>query len=187
LDKPKTPSRSVVSTSTQTDILQALGLLASLPSRSSEFSNQAYFVALDGVTRKHLFRATERILKGALGHAFFPSPPEFRLLCDKQVEADLEDARKQRMLEEERAMRAEARFYDEQRTPEAKERVKAIYDEYRAKDDARRAAEAVNGPDQEFWDRVNPKQGKVFPGYTTAQVNEALAGLDVSREPQSEQ
>lgn len=43
-------------------------------------------MALDGVTRHGLSEAVKAILKGALGHAFLPSPPELRMQCDKAME-----------------------------------------------------------------------------------------------------
>lgn len=43
-------------------------------------------MALDGVTRHGLSEGVKAILKGALGHAFLPSPPELRMQCDKAME-----------------------------------------------------------------------------------------------------
>ena len=45
----------------------------------------AYYTALDGVTRYGLTQAVRAILQGALEHAFFPSPPELRMQCDKAM------------------------------------------------------------------------------------------------------
>jgi hypothetical protein len=42
-----------------------------------------YLIALDGVTRYSLEKATRKILQGALGHPFMPSPPELRIECDR--------------------------------------------------------------------------------------------------------
>jgi hypothetical protein len=42
-----------------------------------------YMIALDGVTRYSLEKATKLILQGSLGHAFMPSPPELRQQCDR--------------------------------------------------------------------------------------------------------
>lgn len=67
----------------------ALATLATLPSRATssvELDRAAYYVALDGVTRHGLAEAVKAILKGALGHAFFPSPPELRMQCDKAMD-----------------------------------------------------------------------------------------------------
>jgi len=49
-------------------------------------SEASYFVALEGVTRYGLGEAVKNILRGALNHAFFPSPPELRIQCDKAME-----------------------------------------------------------------------------------------------------
>lgn len=43
----------------------------------------AYYLALEGVTRFSLVEAARAILRGALGHTFFPSPVEIRMQCDK--------------------------------------------------------------------------------------------------------
>ena len=54
---------------------------------SSEALDRAsYYVALEDVTRHGLSEAVRAILRGALGHAFFPSPPELRIQCDKAME-----------------------------------------------------------------------------------------------------
>lgn len=67
---------------------KALAALGSLPSRatsSEELDRAAYHVSLDRVTRYGLAEAVRNILQGALGHAFFPSPPELRLQCNKAM------------------------------------------------------------------------------------------------------
>lgn len=64
-------------------------VLATLPSRrvSSEgLDRDAYYLALDGVTRYGLTTAVKAIMQNALGHAFFPSPPELRGEIDKAME-----------------------------------------------------------------------------------------------------
>lgn len=74
---------------TEMDKTAALASLASLPSRatsSAELSKAGYYVALENVTRYGLSEAVKAILKGSLKHAFFPSPPELRLQCDKAME-----------------------------------------------------------------------------------------------------
>jgi hypothetical protein len=63
--------------------------LSGLPSRETtagEIDNAAFMMALDGVTRYGLSEAVRFILRGALGHAFLPSPPELRIQCDKAME-----------------------------------------------------------------------------------------------------
>ena len=47
--------------------------------------SSAYYLALDGVTRHGLAEAVRFIMRGALGHAFMPSPPELRIECDKAM------------------------------------------------------------------------------------------------------
>jgi hypothetical protein len=46
----------------------------------------SYFLALEGVTKYGLSTAVKAILQNALGHAFFPSPPELRGQCDKAMQ-----------------------------------------------------------------------------------------------------
>ena len=63
--------------------------LSGLPSRETtagEIDNAAFMMALDGVTRYGLSEAVRFILRGALGHAFLPSPPELRIQCDKAMQ-----------------------------------------------------------------------------------------------------
>lgn len=74
---------------TDEDKLKAIAALSSLPSRlpqSLDLAEASYFVALDGVTKYGLAEAVKAILQNALGHAFFPSPPELRGQCDKAME-----------------------------------------------------------------------------------------------------
>lgn len=62
----------------------------SLPSRQTnevELHEAGYFVALEGVTKHGLSEACRAILKGRLGHAFYPSPPELRLQCDEAMKS----------------------------------------------------------------------------------------------------
>jgi len=57
-----------------------------LPSRlvgDDMLDRAAYYLALEGVTRFSLVEAAKAIIRGALGHTFFPSPVEIRMQCDK--------------------------------------------------------------------------------------------------------
>ena len=113
------------------DKLKALAALNSLPSRQSrsvELSEASYFVALEGVTRYGLGEAVKNILRGALNHAFFPSPPELRIQCDKAMEWHEAQAEKVRRRE-----RENEEFHRQQlgvpipRTEEGKARQQAAY------------------------------------------------------------
>lgn len=81
----------------------------------------SYFLALEGVTRYGLSTAVKAILQNALGHAFFPSPPELRGQCDKAMQPHKEarereyrrerdrypcEGRRERLTDEERAKAA---------------------------------------------------------------------------------
>ena len=83
-----TKSQDVWKPATEADKISALAALGSLPSRqtSGALDKAAYYLALDGVTRFGLSEAVKAILRGRLGHAFFPSPPELRMQCDKAME-----------------------------------------------------------------------------------------------------
>lgn len=89
MTKLPAPHQNVWEPATEMAKTAALASLAALPSRqmSSETLDRAsYFVALEGVTRVGLAEAVKAILRGALGHAFFPSPPELRIQCDRAME-----------------------------------------------------------------------------------------------------
>lgn len=53
---------------------------------NQQIEKASYYLALEGVTRYGLSEAVRAILQGKLGHAFFPSPPELRMQCDKAME-----------------------------------------------------------------------------------------------------
>lgn len=57
-----------------------------MPSRAAGdegIDRAAYYTSLDGTYRHGLVEAVKFILRGALGHAFFPSSPELRMQHDK--------------------------------------------------------------------------------------------------------
>lgn len=90
---------------------------------SDGFDKGAYYVALEGVTRYGLAEAAKAILRGALCHAFYPSPPELRMQCDKAMEWH------ERRAERERYAKSQA-MPDSKRqepTPEAKARMAKVY------------------------------------------------------------
>ena len=113
---------------TEQDVLRALMSLGSLPKRRSEDPEMdlaAYRVALDRTHVGDLAGAIRSILQGALGHAFFPSPPELRIECDKQADGRAKVvARKMRRLRE---LEERAQYPAVEHSDEAKARVAAIY------------------------------------------------------------
>lgn len=122
------------SKATDQDKLKALASLNSLPSRQTdtvEISEAGYFVALDGVTRYGLTEAVRAILKGGLNHAFFPSPPELRMQCDKAMEWP--ERQRERELRNQRYIREriETNLHT-QRSPEAVARQQAAYRKFLA-------------------------------------------------------
>lgn len=103
--------------------------LSGLPSRETtagDLDNAAFMMALEGVTRHGLAEAVKFILRGALGHAFLPSPPELRLQCDKAME--WHERERQRVVHREQIER-ERREHAPRGEPsaEAKARVSAAY------------------------------------------------------------
>lgn len=104
--------------------------LSGLPSRETtagELDNAAYMIALDGVTRHGLSEAVRFILRGALGHAFLPSPPELRLQCDKAMDWHVKE--QERILRQER-MSSERVPPRKDPTPAQRARVAAAYAEF---------------------------------------------------------
>ena len=115
---------------TEADKITALASLAALPSRaanSEAFDRGAYYVALEGVTRYSLAQAVRSILQGSLNHAFFPSPPELRMECNRVMEAHWDE-----MAKKVRAERLRAERPDDFTPPsaEAKARAAKLYAEF---------------------------------------------------------
>lgn len=119
---------------TETEKIQALVTLSALPSRATtagDLDNAAFMAALDGVTRYGLAEGVKAILRGALGHAFLPSPPELRIECDKAMRWHEREAENIRRQERENAewKRTHGRWQSSP-TPEARARVAALYAEF---------------------------------------------------------
>lgn len=134
---------------TMDDQIKSLISLGGLPARETamqEIDKASYYVALEGATRYGLSEAVRSILKGALGHAFFPSPPELRIQCDKAMEWP--ERQREREFREQRYIR-ERRENNNivQRSPEGVARQQEAYrkflagyaDEKNSADEAERA------------------------------------------------
>lgn len=134
--------------------------LSGLPSRATtagELDNAAFMMALEGVTRHGLSEAVKFILRGALGHAFLPSPPELRQQCDKAME--WHERERLRIARQEQIARERKQFAPVgEPSPEAKARVSAIYAEF-CKGYEKAAAEDTLKLDPELVAQVpdNPK------------------------------
>ncbi|CAN7495916.1 hypothetical protein LJR231_003480 [Phyllobacterium sp. LjRoot231] len=106
-------------------------MLKSLPSRltdTAEADKEVFMIALDGVTAYGLAEATMAILRGGLGHAFHPSPPEFRMRCDaamKPIKDEMARIERTR-LEKER----DAEFRPVQHTQAEIVRVNELYQSF---------------------------------------------------------
>lgn len=137
--------RTDISTrATEAQVLQALASLAGLPSRladDAELDRKMYHVALDGVSRHALNEAVKAIIRGVLGHTFFPSPVEFRQQCDKAIEPHIREAsRIRRQLEQAKENAAFNRVIAS-RTPEAVARQQATYAAFCASHEPAKAKE----------------------------------------------
>ena len=135
---------------TESQVLQALASLAGLPSRQADdaaLDQQMYFVALDGVSRYALSAAVKSIIRGSLGHTFFPSPVEFRQQCENAMEPHIRQAERVRIQEAQERERAEFARTRQGQTQASRERVAAAYAKFCAsytseKDEAEEAERA---------------------------------------------
>lgn len=84
------------------------------------------------MSRYALGQATDAILRGALGHTFYPSPPEIRMQCDAAMQPHIEEAARIRRLEQQLAERQRHSAFHDDKTPAAKARVSKAYQAYLA-------------------------------------------------------
>lgn len=129
--------------------MQALASLAGLPSRQAddaELDRKMYHYALDGVSRYALNEAVKTIIRGALGHTFFPSPVELRLQCEKAMEPHIRQAERERIREQQETENARFERVVAQRTPQAMARVSEIYRQYCDAYNATKAKEEPAAP-----------------------------------------
>ena len=118
---------------TDDDKVAALAALSSLPSRASRSKNMdraAYLLALRGVTKYGLSRAVTAILQGSLGHAFFPSPPELRIQCNRCMEWHEKQAEQERRRERENAEFRRQHGKPPRKTQHGFQRVRALYADF---------------------------------------------------------
>ncbi|MBM6396183.1 hypothetical protein JQC79_10520 [Ochrobactrum anthropi] len=109
--------------------------LSCLPAREAvavAAAKAAYFVALEGVSRFALETASKAIIRGVLGHGFFPSPPELRLQCDEVMrpirEAEIRDREDRRIRQ---GMNRDAKRVE--LTPAEKQRMNDLWQGTKAK------------------------------------------------------
>lgn len=152
-----TKPRDTSTPASREQISQALTLLTSLPRRPSDdergkLNLEAYHTALAGVTRYALNLATQTILRGELGHGFYPSPAEYRQACERAMEPIYRQERAYRQWQQQQADRRASEAFERQQTPEARQRVKEAYEAYCARHESERE------PEPEFdWLRVNTR------------------------------
>lgn len=123
-------------------MLKSLAMLQPLPTRltgeiDAEVSTEVFLIALDGVTVHALQEATQAILRGKLGHAFHPSPPEFRLLCNQMMQPVYDELTKERRLEQEAELNPEPIVLEPGWRERCAVRLKAFYDENALASDAK--------------------------------------------------
>lgn len=85
-------------------------------------------IALSGVSTYALAEATRAILQGSLGHAFHPSPPEFRIQCEKAMQPVKEELARETQVRLEKERSAE--FRPVQHTQAEIVRVNKIYQRF---------------------------------------------------------
>ncbi len=117
------------------DLLEALAKLGALPRRSMtdvRIEEAVFMLALKDeqggrvvVAAEDLHKATQRIISGALGHGFHPSPPELRRVCDQVKDERVTE--QSRRIREQRMMREmeERRLGRVTHSAEERERVRA--------------------------------------------------------------
>lgn len=121
-------------------------MLAGLPSRAPDDEGAhkaAYFLALEGVTRYGLQEAVRVILKGGLGHTFFPTPVELRLKCDSAMAWH---QREHQRIQQRQTQTEENRQFVQtvsQRTPEGIARQQQAYRTFCAGYAEKKAAERI--------------------------------------------
>lgn len=126
-------SRDIWKKATEADKASALASLSALPSRATgneTIDKGSYYVALDGVTYHGLVEAVRAILKGSLGHTFFPSPVEMRRECDRAM--SWHERERQRIANHEQRRQeniAIERAYA-MNTPDARARVSKLYTDF---------------------------------------------------------
>jgi hypothetical protein len=89
-----------------------------------------YHVALAGVSRYALNEAVKAIIRGALGHTFFPSPVEMRLQCERAMEPHIRQAERIRLMEQQKTDNEHFEHVIAQRTPQSMARVSEAYRRY---------------------------------------------------------
>lgn len=164
-------------------------MLKSLPSRASdtaEIDRHAFIIGQQGVTRGALAEAVKQVLRGALGHGFHPSAPEFRLLCDgiqrKQAEerARGEDERRQRHENERRRLQ-----HEKTKTPEARARVAAMLSRFTQDYETRQAAarnDALTETADQVRDRLKNQIGETaFNNIPDLPVNDTFKHVGAAR------
>lgn len=101
-----------------------------VPDGTEAVARDAMYRALDGVTKYAFNEAINAVLRGKLGHTFFPSPVELRRLCDEAQRPHDDMARRARLSEEQRREREAWRAADEAKTPEARANVSSVYQRF---------------------------------------------------------
>lgn len=151
----------------------SLALLSSLPRKqelSAAVEDASYSIAMQGMTRWGLERATENMLQNSLGHPFFPSPAELRAQYDAAMAPLLEQRKAESRQAEIERQRQENKLPG-RRSPEELARHAALMERFNSsfttekdrKLDAERAEiRARHGMTEEVLAKIKdaPKAGK---------------------------
>lgn len=134
---------------TQAQIKQALASLSTLrtaKTEAAEFDQASYLVALDGVSAWCLRASIKSILQGGIGHGWYPSPPEWRIHCDKLMKPITEQLTRERREEAARQQAAEDRKRTAATNPQEAARVRAIYASFKQHHEREKIREQANLP-----------------------------------------
>jgi hypothetical protein len=121
-------------------------LLAALPARAADdvaVDKGAYYIALEGVTRYGLQEAARVILKGGLGHTFFPTPVELRQKCDSAMSWHQRERERHHRVIRQTEENAAFNRSDALKTQEARRRVTEVYAEFCAGYDATKPVDRI--------------------------------------------
>lgn len=129
-------------------MLQCLSFLSGLPSRDStngQMEMAGYYVALEGVSKFAIQTAAKAIMRGSLGHTFYPKPPELRLLCEEVMrpirEAEARDRREAEIIREQQNDQRQRERSQASWTPESRARATAKWEATKAQQRLDNAAE----------------------------------------------
>jgi len=107
-----------------------------------------YYVALEGVSKFAIQTAAKAIMRGSLGHTFYPKPPELRLQCEEVMrpirEAEARDRREVEIIREQQNDKRQRERSQASWTPESRARATAKWEAAKAQQRLDNAAEETS-------------------------------------------